>query len=366
MKSSISFLNKVCASGLLFLLFLLSGCAGNGRIVAGVPSLPGPVALLPVENTSGRPAPVADIRRMLAEELRRGGTELLDEEVLRRFMEKRRMRYTGGIDAATAEELRKETGAAGVLITCVDLYAEAPSPAVGLTLRLVRTGSPAVVSWMGGAAVSGDESPGLLGVGMVESVDVVARRATARVASSFHREAAGEKRTRAKSAAPPRVSYRAAGFLPGKGATVAVVPFLNRTDRKYAGEVVAMQLARGLGQRFAVVEPGELRQKLLQYRITLEEGVSLPTYDVLFEAVDADLVVTGEVTDFQEGGGAEAAPKVEFTVTVFERKGKRVVWSSRSSVDGDDGVWLFDWGMTRTAHELAAIMAEAVVRGLVD
>jgi hypothetical protein len=349
---------------LLLLLLFLSGCAGAGH--ATVPGTGTVIAVLPVENSSGIQAPVGEIGRLLGEALRRSGVTLLDGESLRRFMEKRRLRYTGGIDAATAEEIRKETGATGILVTSLDLYAELPVPTVGLTSRLVMSESPAVVAWMDGAAVTGIDSPGVLGIGVVENAGRIAGDAAAGVAASLRRHLAGEEPKRPGAAHPPRVFHRGEDFRPPEGAKVAVIPFLNRSDRKYAGEMVALQLARGLAAEkgLRVVEPGEVRQKLLQYRVTLEEGVSLPTYSLIFDALDVDLVVTGEVTDFQDGAGLETAPKLAFSTIVFQRKEGRVVWSSSSSAEGDDGVYFFDCGKIATSHELAAKMTGAVVRGI--
>ena len=53
--------------------------------------------------------------------------------------------------------------------------------------------------------------------------------------------------------------------------------------------------------------------------------------------------MTGRVMDYQDYQGAEGKPKVNFSVTVVERKSRKVVWNSYSRNEGDDGVYFFDW-----------------------
>jgi hypothetical protein len=51
---------------------------------------------------------------------------------------------------------------------------------------------------------------------------------------------------------------------------------------------------------------------------------------------------------------------VDFSVLFVERKTRRVVFSSYSQNQGDDGVVFFDWGRHNTAHAMAERMAGAI------
>lgn len=87
----------------------------------------------------------------------------------------------------------------------------------------------------------------------------------------------------------------------------------------------------------------------------MQAGPSLANADILFgrSSLGADLVCSGTVFDYQDGPGT---PKVDFSVTIFERTSREVVWYSRSYGDGDEGVFFFDLGRVRTAHRLASEM----------
>lgn len=145
---------------------------------------------------------------------------------------------------------------------------------------------------------------------------------------------------------------------------IAVIPFYNNSSKKYGGEILALHFVRQLvgNEHFRVIEPGEVRDKLLGTRIIMDDGISLAQADVLFEKLDADFIITGRVLDYMEVEGAGGIPLVDFSVLAIARKTSAVIWYSGSRKKGDKGVFFFNWGMVRTANELAELMVSAVVR----
>jgi hypothetical protein len=94
--------------------------------------------------------------------------------------------------------------------------------------------------------------------------------------------------------------------------------------------------------------------------------VSLAQTDILFEALDADMILSGTVLSYEESQGALGVPNVEFSVQLIEKKSREVVWSSFSDNSGDDGVFFFDRGKVNTAQALAMRMARQVVETMVE
>jgi TolB-like protein len=148
---------------------------------------------------------------------------------------------------------------------------------------------------------------------------------------------------------------------------VAIAPFFNRSERKYAGEIMVLHFIRQLKRfdNFEVIEPAMVRQELLNSRIIMQDGISLADADALFAGLDADLLVSGRVMDYQDYQGALGKPKVDFSSMVIERKSREVVWSSDSHNEGDDGVFLFDRGRVNTAHAMASQMVQRVGKMMV-
>ena len=124
-----------------------------------------------------------------------------------------------------------------------------------------------------------------------------------------------------------------------------MVPFFNRSQTPNAGESVALQMMRSLMAypRLRVVEPGVVREELLRYRIIMTDGVSLPETDTILNAVNADLVLNGEVLQYRDRLGPDGTPSVDFGVLFIERTSRRIVYSAYSHNSGNDRVFFFDW-----------------------
>jgi hypothetical protein len=64
--------------------------------------------------------------------------------------------------------LRDETGAQAVFVTSLESFQEQGPPKISLICRIVTTGPSPEILWMKGIGLSGDQSPGLLGLGLVQ------------------------------------------------------------------------------------------------------------------------------------------------------------------------------------------------------
>jgi len=163
----------------------------------------------------------------------------------------------------------------------------------------------------------------------------------------------------------PKMYYRSPILSPDTRYRIAVIPFLNRSERKNAGEIMMLnfiQQLRAFGN-FDVIEPGIIRRNFLQHRVIMEEGISFRNADIIFLTlgVDADLILTGTVLEYEDYQGGVGRPKVDFSVLMIEKKSLEVVFISKSYNAGDEGVFFFDYGKVRTAHMLSSEMIRAVI-----
>jgi hypothetical protein len=350
----------------LLAALLATGCA-SGR-PARVPLTPDGralrVAVLPPENLSGGSAPLSEIRRAVEETLASAGVEVVPPADVETYLARHRIRYTGGVDAASAKAAGEELGAAGVLVTSVDLYASDP-PALGLGMRLVGATERAELLWTDGAARTADDSPGLLGLGRLTSIAAVERAILPKLARSLVAAASGNgPRAHActlEGRFTPRTRYRSTLLDPAaQRYSVAVVPFRNLARRRGAGDVVALQFARQLAadEGFAVIEPGVVRESLFRSRVIMEGGVSVDQVRTLLATLEADLVLAGDVLDYADGAGA-MPPAVSFTATLFDARTGEIVWQSTSFNTGSQGVWFFGAGRVSSASALACGMTRA-------
>ncbi len=327
------------------------------------------IAVMPVENLTGIPVTVQAVRRSLVQDLKRKGLNILGDEVQEKFLERHRIRYTGGLNRELGEALREETGTNAVLFPTLELFDDAVPPKTALTARLVSTHRNADILWMDSTGLAGNDNPGFLLLGLINDPALLWEKAKEQLVGSLLTYLSGkttqdaqkvEKRFLPKSfhGVPPKVSE-------GKETlSVAVLPFRNESTRRNAGEIMALHFIRELSKtgKIDVVEPGEVRQVLLRSRTIMEGGLSLPQADILRETLGVDLVLTGIVMEYQDNIGGVGKPKVEFSAQVFDMKTRQIVWSSTSYNEGDDGVFFFGLGKVNTAHGMASGMVHAAMR----
>ncbi len=365
-----SFLNSLA---LLFLI-LLAGCAAPRlplQLEAVAPEKEWRIAVFPLENLSGVPAPLKQIRTDLEKEMLTVGLRIVDAGEVDRFMAKHWIRYSGGIDTTDAQALWTETGADAVLITNLELYDETYPPKFAYISRLVTTGPAPEILWMDSVGLTGNDSPGILGLGLIEDPGKLRMKALGILSSSLERflaDPANRKGAHGTVADRygPRFHFKSLALPQGERPTIAVVPFFNESTRKHAGEIAVLHFVRELVRTgaFSVMEPGILREKMLNMRIIMQNGISIPYVDLLVNALGIDYLLTGKVFEYQDVSGGGDSPKVDFSAQVIEKATRKVVWTSSSWNRGDDGVYFYDWGRVNTASALTGLMTRTLVREL--
>ena len=364
----------LCRKGVIIFsalfLFLVWGCAKKEILIKDLQ--PGqkryPMVVLPFENLSAAIVPVKEIRAALIARLKNQGFDVLDDETLEKIMARHRIRYVGGIDQVAAQAFKAEAGIEGVLVTSLEMYIESVPPKIGIISRLVSTGEQTTILWMDGVGMAGDDSPGVLGLGLVEDPKTLLTNALQSLSDSLANFVWNDKRPvprkKRERRFEPKIAYRSPEINPAEKYTVAVVPFLNTATRRFAGEIVVLHFVEELIKlgEFNVLELGAVRQRLLNARVILEGGIALGDVDLVANSLEADFVMAGKVTDYQDYEGSGGKPKIDFSMQIIERKSKKVVWSSHSHSEGDDGVFFFDRGKVNTAHVMMGRMVQMIGR----
>lgn len=324
--------------------------------------VPRPIAVLPFTNRSERGAPLREIRSTLMRKLSERGLDLLGEEKLAEFMRRHRMRYTEGLSREMAERIGAETGAWAALITTVDLYDDRVPPKMALTSRLVTTDEKTRILWMDSVIRIGDQAPGGFDMGLIFDFALLEERVLSDLAAAVaSKPTASSRKTRRRFR--PASHYASPDFpvIRDKAARIAVLPFANDSAAKYAGEILTDQLIRHLVEVGAnVVEPGILRQVMLEARQFYTEGPSDPEAELLRLHLSADVVLFGEVMRFEEKLEPRAA-QVEFLVRAIDTESGQLVWASNSFAGGNKGVFFFGAGRVHAAQALASEMSRALV-----
>ncbi|OGR00375.1 MAG: hypothetical protein A2505_08625 [Deltaproteobacteria bacterium RIFOXYD12_FULL_55_16] len=323
------------------------------------------IAVLPFVNLSAAPAPLKEIRQKLLELLRDQGMNLLEEKELLALMKRHRMRSTAGLTTELGEAFLKEAGVTGVLITQLTQYQTYFPPKFALTSRLVTTGEKPMVGWADSLIMTGDAQRGLLDLKLIRDFNQLYGPGLARLATSLSRSFEEQANGNERKFLNPRSFYRAPALAQqDRPLTVAILPFINQSQNRFASDLIALDFLRHLSaeNKFQVLDPGLLEEQLLGYRIIMPYGTSLDTADMLFNFLDVDLLLAGKILEYEEASGVNAVPRVHFTAQIIQRQNHELVWSSISSNYGDEGVYFFDFGLIKTARELASRMVRSTVR----
>jgi TolB-like protein len=388
MKCSASSSSSAPALSLALACALLGGCAGSAadarpapaprqdeQASAGAAASPGAtaphgarVALFPLDNLSGAPAPIERIKLALERTLRGRGLDVVSGDVVEAFLAARRIRYTGAISRDDAKAAGNDLGVDGVLMGAVELSGE---DRLSMTLRLVSAKQDAAILWIDGATKVANDSPGLLGLGILTDQKAVEDVVLGRLARSLTAYLDGKGPSAPPCAAggrfAPKIEYYSPLVGAGRSHSVVVLPFRNRTGNRNAGQLVGLQFVRQLASArgLAVLEPGVLRDLLLRFRIIMEGGVSLDDVRNILGALEADLVVTGTVFQYVDSRGG-AIPQINFTAMMLDARNGEVVWASTSYNSGTDAVVFFDFGNLPTAQALGCRMVRTVVDGMLE
>jgi len=364
MTSSSSSSTSLLAVGLLAAL-ALGACRGAPPVPAPEPGSAPRLALFPVQNLTGGAAPVKEITAALRAQLSRSGIVLVPEERMWQVLSSRRVRYTGGLDRETAVALRDEAGVDGVIIPSLETWVPVAPYRMAMTIRMVSTGEEPVIRWLDSYARSGTDAPGLLGMDVAPGIQTLRDQAFDRLAASLGASLHDPRRpsTTCRGSLPPNRLFRSQVAADPERRTIAVLPFLNGTGRREAGEVMALRVLAPLvaAGTIQVVEPGVVRAEMLAHRIGAAGGISLDDAQVMLELLRADLVLSGTVRTFEDAAGSSGAPAVDFSAWVLDRVTGELVWSSTTSAAGDDGVFFFGLGRVTTASGLACSMARGLV-----
>ena len=242
---------------------------------------------------------------------------------------------------------------------------------MAMTTRLVSTEPEPTIRWIGAFARSGVDAPGLLAMNVVQAMETLRDESLLQTAVEL---AAAVQSPRVRPPCPevtqvrPGRAYRSPLLSDPSRRTVALLPFLNASGRRDAGDVMMLRFLAPLvaNGTIQVVEPGVVRGELLNHRIGSGGGISLDDARVTLDLVRADLILSGTVRRFDDAAGTLGAPYVEFNAWMLDRKTAQLAWSSTTSGAGDDGVFFFGVGRVLTPSALACAMAKGAVAEILD
>jgi TolB-like protein len=153
---------------------------------------------------------------------------------------------------------------------------------------------------------------------------------------------------------------------------VGVVPFINLTADRFAGENVTITFVTELliTEKFEVIERGEfdhtVRQVLSSTGGSSSSEMTAAQLKAVGEQAGVNGIIEGVVKEYEMiRVGQGTYPLISLSVKLVDAPTGRVVWESTYSTKGGPKLPIVGWGETHTLSQLAQKACRKVVRQLV-
>jgi TolB-like protein len=150
---------------------------------------------------------------------------------------------------------------------------------------------------------------------------------------------------------------------------IGVVPFINLTSDRFAGEKITSTFVTELliTEKFEVVERGEFDHAVGQVRNSTggspSQELTAAQLAAIGEKAGVNGIIEGVVKEYEMiRVGQGTYPLISFNVKLVDAPTGRVVWESSYSGKGGPKLPLVGWGETHTLSELAQKACRNVVR----
>jgi TolB-like protein len=150
---------------------------------------------------------------------------------------------------------------------------------------------------------------------------------------------------------------------------IGVVPFINLTSDRFAGEKITSTFVTELliTEKFEVVERGEFDHIVGQVRGSTggspSQELTSAQLAAIGEQAGVNGIIEGVVREYEMiRVGQGTYPLISFNVKLVDAPTGRVVWESSYSAKGGPKLPVVGWGETHTLSELAQKACRKVVR----
>ncbi|MBI4682024.1 MAG: hypothetical protein HY757_02855 [Nitrospirae bacterium] len=292
------------------------------------------VALLPFDNLTEDKTALRHVMPFLIGRLEERGLEVVDEDNLNSLLCKERVRETGYVSKEIARKIREEFGAETVLAGAIISFSTQETPKFGILARLIDSNDGRIL-WADFASATGDDFITILGLGKLQTVFSLIPRVTDMLFADFKIEGLQKK-------AEP--SYK-----------IAVMPFLNNSDRKNAGIIAMYMFIIELlkNQKFEPIEYGNIRDIIVSLRIRNKGELNFNNINALSEPLSANGILVGIVDSYENGLDNASAPRVAITARLLDGRTGKILWYNSHELSGEENIVILDWGRIRAVHKVA-------------
>ena len=306
------------------------------------------VVVLPFANLTGKHEAFEIVLPAVYARLRAHGLEVVRHDEIRPVLRRHRIRALGEIGSDDAILLREETGARYAVLGSLDIYRPERTFEVHVSARVLDLESLELITATS-RGLSVQETESWFASGRASNVESVMRDVldplTADLIAAI------------RPPGPEREAYHTCGL-------VALVPLDDYSSQRYAAEILRnLLMAELVDHGWQVVEPGFVREILLDEQRLARGGVSSEVQQILRNRLGVCWIVTGDLETFavSPSGQEAATPSLNFGLRLIDARRSRLRAAVEVERDGADGEGLFGTGREYSMWRLARSCMEDVV-----
>lgn len=326
-----------------WLLVLLVLCAP-----AGVRAQESRIVVLPFANLTGRHEAFERILPEFYVQLGARGYDVVRHDSIRGLLRQHRIRALGQIGRDDARLLRDETGARLAILGSLDIYRPESSLEVNVSVRVLDLETLTIRTAVS-RGLTVQETESWFATGRAPDVETVMREVVGALVEELSPHLSEEPL--------PRERYHTCGL-------VAVIPLDDYSNSRYAAEVVQnLLMAELVAHDWSIVEPGFVREILLDEQRVARGGVSREVREILRRELGVCWVLTGDLAAFEvsPSGQDAAVPHLEFALRLIDARRGELRAALEVERDGADGEGLFGLGREYSMSRLTRVCTKDVV-----
>jgi len=331
------------------------------------------IVILPFENIGGQQIGWDYIQEEITDVLEDKGYDVTGGETVEQYLLEERVRDTSNVSAKFLSRIGEITDASYIMVGMIDIVVVSEeNPQFGLSARVLSANDGSIV-WGDYVGRTGDSTKMVLGLGNIRSLKKLTAKVIEKLFSSIPSSGSGFGRRSFLNRLSfarffPNVDYYySSDFLKGRDDfKIAVLPFENLSERKGAGKVLKDIFSVSLFKysTFDVIDSGRIKNAIVTYKVWPYGGVDLKGLKKIKSALDADAVIIGVVEDYNEGlkkGGITSSPEITIYARMVETESGRILWTSEDSAKGEDTQVVLDFGVIKSAVELAKRVTKKMI-----
>lgn len=305
------------------ILFCISGSSFASNI-----SSEKTIAIYPFKNYSEEKNAFEIIYPLILNKLKSKNYDVLNNEILKNFLLKEKIREKGYIDSHTGEKLHKELNINLVITGSINTFSKIDNPQAGLCLRIIDLSTNSII-WAEHGSITNNDFQNIFGYVAKKDLNELSSILIDRLFKSLN----GIQSTKNR-----KNLYR-----------VAVMPFNNRTERKDLGVIATHIFIEKLFKNTDIepVEFGNTRKLIVDFRISQKGEIDFKNIEKISNILNIDGIVVGNVESLKIESASDLS-EVEVSARLIEARTKKVIWYGFSHFKGDEKIIILDWGKIRS------------------